>query len=124
MRKLVAIVALVAVLVALAPVSVHAHGAVAAALAFGAFATFGLLATAPFWAYPAYAYPAPVSAPPAYYAPAPAYAPPPAPAIQREVVYPHGRHMLYGDGVTTAYQWVWVPNAPPPGAPLAPLPGR
>ena len=124
MKKLVAIVVLGVILVAASPISAPAHPAAAAALAFGALATFGLLATAPFWAYPAYAYPAPVYAPPAYYAPAPAYAPPSAPAIQREVVYPHGRHVLYGDGMTAAYQWVWVPNAPPPPPPPGAPPGR
>ena len=36
--------------------------------------------------------------------------------INREVVYPHGRYLLYGDGVTAAYRWVWVPNPPPPGS--------
>jgi len=42
----------------------------------------------------------------------------PAP-VQREVVYPHGKYVLYGDGVTQAWQWVWVPNAPanPPPPP-------
>jgi hypothetical protein len=54
------------------------------------------------------------------------YSAPPAPAtpaIRREVVYPHGRHVLYGDGVTTAYTWVWVPNPPvPPPPALAPPP--
>jgi hypothetical protein len=27
-------------------------------------------------------------------------------------VYPHGKYVLYGDGVTQAWQWVWVPAAP------------
>lgn len=122
MKKLVAVVALGATLVAVSPLAAHAHGAVGAALALGAFATFAIL-TAPFFAvaaYPAVAYPTPVYAtPPAYYAAPPvAYAPTPAtPAVQREVIYPHGRHVLYGDGVTTAYRWVWVPNPPPPPAP-------
>jgi len=70
---------------------------------------------------PYYAY----AAPPAYYAPppavvyetAPAYTPPPPPAVQREVVYPHGRYVLYGDGVRQAWQWVWVPAAPAPPPP-------
>ncbi len=33
-------------------------------------------------------------------------------AVQREVVYPHGRYVLEGDGVTRAYQWIWIPSAP------------
>jgi hypothetical protein len=125
MKKMVAVVALVAVLIAVSPLAAHAHGG--AALALGAFAVFSVL-TFPFWALavaaqPVYTYPAPVYAPqPAYYATAPAvsYSAPPAPAtpaIQREVIYPHGRHVLYGDGVTAAYRWVWVPNPPPPPAP-------
>jgi hypothetical protein len=37
--------------------------------------------------------------------------------VQREVVYPNGKYVLYGDGVNQPWQWVWVPNAPPPPAP-------
>jgi hypothetical protein len=127
MKKLAAVVALGATLIAMAPVPAHAHGAAAAALALGAFATFSIL-TLPFWAaaYPVAAYPPAYATPPAYYsAPPVTYAPPPsAPAIQREVVYPHGRHILYGDGVTTAYRWVWVPNppSPPPAEGVPPPP--
>jgi hypothetical protein len=70
--------------------------------------------------------------PPAYTGrPASAYAPPAAPAyapprqddvepLQREVVFPSGRYVLRGDGMSTPYTWVWIPNppsAPPGGAP-------
>ena len=64
--------------------------------------------------------------------PQPVYLPPP-PAVYpqtqvylapvpRESCYPSGCYRLYGDGVTVAYQWVWVPNpvAPAPPAPPAP----
>jgi hypothetical protein len=133
MRKLVAIVVLGAMLIAVSPLTAHAHGAALALAAFAAFTTlFALpIVAAATWYPPYYAYPAPAyAAPPAYYAQPPVsyapppvgYAPPPAPAIQREVVYPHGRHLLYGDGVRTAYQWVWVPNAPTPPPPPGPLP--
>ena len=46
----------------------------------------------------------------------------PAPVQPRVVQYPHGRYVLRGDGITTAYQWVWIPNPPsaPPAAPPAP----
>ena len=71
-------------------------------------------ASVPFFAWPPVVYAAP-----AYAAPATYYAAPPPPAIQREVVYAHGRYVLYGDGVTVAYQWVWVPNPPPPPPPAA-----
>ena len=130
MRKLVAIVVLCAMLIAASPLTAHAHPAALALAAFAAFTTlFALpIVAAAAWYPPYYAYPAPayLTAPPAYYAPPPvSYAPPPVPAIQREVVYPHGRHLLYGDGVRTAYQWVWVPNPPAPPPPSgAPPPSR
>jgi hypothetical protein len=126
MKKLVAIVALGALLIAAVPVSAHAHGAALGLAAFAAFTSLVALpvvaaaAAAPYayhypYAYPYahYTYAAPVysAAAPAYYVPSSV-----APAIQREVVYAHGRHVLYGDGVRTAYQWVWVPNAPAPPA--------
>jgi hypothetical protein len=102
-------------------------------LAFGFFAP-------PVWANPYYAapyyaapyyggyyyggyYPPTVYAPPpvAYYPPpvyysqpaAASYAPPPAPPVRNEVVYPHGKYVLRGDGVTAAYQWVWISTPPP-----------
>jgi hypothetical protein len=38
--------------------------------------------------------------------------------IQREVVYPNGKYVLYGDGVTQAWQWVWIPaTLPSPSEP-------
>jgi hypothetical protein len=124
MKKTLAIVALGATLIAVSPLAAHAHGAATAALALGAFAAFSVL-TWPLWALATYppTYPTPVYAPAPYYA-TPAYTPAPAtPAVQREVVYAHGRHLLYGDGVTTAYRWVWVPNPPPPPPPaVAPPP--
>jgi hypothetical protein len=63
---------------------------------------------------------------PYYYAPptvvypqAQVYVASPAPPIQREVVYQNGKYVLYGDGVTQPWQWVWVPAAPavPPPPP-------
>jgi len=107
------------VLLGVSAVPAHASAAVDAALALGAFAVFNQLFVWPF-VRPAYAVPPPVvySAPPAVYA-----APPPTPPeIRREVVYPNGRHVLLGDGVTVAYQWVWVPN--PPAGPPPPPPRR
>jgi hypothetical protein len=78
--------------------------------------------------------------PPVYYAPAAAYQPPVysvAPTLPRVVEYPTGRYELRGDGVTTAYEWAWIPNPPsvppppvePPAAvavtaPPAPAPAR
>jgi hypothetical protein len=99
-------------------------GAVIGGLVLGAVA----VVTAPFVALSApRAYsPPPVYAPPVAYAPpltyqpAPLYAPPQSTAIQREVVYPNGRYVLYGDGVRQPWQWVWVPLASPPPPPPPP----
>lgn len=56
-------------------------------------------------------------------APAPSYqtvyvAPPAAPTGPRVVEFSTGRYELRGDGVSSAYRWVWIPN--PPAAPDAP----
>ena len=93
------------------------------------FAALSAVAAAPPVAYapPPVTYASPVvyTPPPAYAAPAPAYqqAPSYAPqvtAVQREVVYPNGRYVLYGDGVRQPWQWVWVPSASPPPPPPPP----
>lgn len=48
----------------------------------------------------------------------PAAASPTAAAASPTVVqYPHGRYELRGDGIYTAYRWVWIPSAPPPPPP-------
>ncbi len=49
--------------------------------------------------------------------------PPPTPPTPTVVQYPTGRYELRGDGVTTAYTWIWIPDPPPlppPAAPPAP----
>ena len=76
-------------------------GAVIGGLALGA----AVASTYPYY----YAPPPAYAAPPVVYQQAPPPAAPPAPLVQREVVYPHGKHVLYGDGVTRPWQWVWVP---------------
>ena len=82
-------------------------GAIIGGLALGAVAA----ATAPliYAPPPVYAAPPPV----VYQAPPPVVyqAPPAPPLVQREVVYPHGKYVLYGDGVTQPWQWVWVPRS-------------
>jgi hypothetical protein len=58
------------------------------------------------------------------YTPAPAAAySAPAP-VPRVIEYPAGWYELHGDGVTSAYQWVWIPKppAPPPPPEAAPPP--
>jgi hypothetical protein len=114
--RIVAIAVLGAMLIATCAGPAHAGAGRDAALALGAFAVFTQLLFLPALVRPVYAAPPPVvyAPPPAVYASAP-----PAPAIQREVVYSHGRHVLLGDGVTVAYRWVWVPN-PPVGPPPPP----
>jgi len=98
--------------------------------------------SAPMYSAPAYSAPV-YSAPPAYYAPPtysapPAYsappvqsasvvhsqrvvtsAPSPAPDVQREIVFPNGRYLLFGDGVTQPWVWAWEPasaSSPPSAA--------
>jgi hypothetical protein len=113
--RLLALTVVGTVLLGVLPTAAHAGAAVDAALALGAFAVFSHLFLLPALAQPVYAAP-----PVAYAPPSAAYAPaPPPPAVKREVVYAHGRHVLLGDGATTAYRWVWVPN-PPAGTPPAP----
>ena len=79
----------------------------------------------PWWGYPYPAYGYPYAYPYAYSYPA--YAAPAAqpavayqqPPLQREVVFPNGKYVLYGDGMTQPWQWVWF-NAAPPPAPSSP----
>jgi len=107
------------------------------------FFPFGVVAAAPAFAYaapayyppPAY-YSAPYYDPPSYadpvtYSPPATYAPAPsstvsvAPAPQAPTVvqFATGRYELRGDGVTSPYMWVWIPNppaSPPPTPPAEP----
>jgi len=64
-------------------------------------------------------------APPPVYAPAPAYGSVPpvpfstttfgaAPTRSSVIEFPTGRYELRGDGISTPYAWVWIPNPPPP----------
>jgi hypothetical protein len=146
MRRILAVVLVAALFVASAAPAAHAGGGhrVASgviglvALAIAApFIIVGEVLALPYRAAAVVVAPPPVypAPPPTYYAPAPAYyappaaysppptAPPaygaPAPTPTNVVKYPHGRHELHGDGVTTAYQWVWIPNPPPPPSPPA-----
>jgi len=69
--------------------------------------------------------PAAYSQPPPVYNPSPTVYNPPvsstvsvAPPPPSVVEYPTGRYELRGDGMTTPYTWVWIPN-PPPAPPAA-----
>lgn len=82
---------------------------------FGRFTTFAapVLYGAPATVYEPLAYadsPA-LYAPPAGVSPSIIPSPPPAPEVVR---YSDGRYELRGDGISTPYRWVWIPNAPPP----------
>ena len=147
MKKIVAVAVLVVTLAGVAPAPAQAGGATSAALGLASFAVFNQLlfglVTPGVWATRIYGGPYRYGGyygayyPPAVYAPLPAaYYPPPtyyaqaaapssyAPApVQNEVVYPHGRYVLLGDGVTSAYQWRWIANLPPAPGP-APQPVR
>lgn len=98
---------------------------------FRPFIPFGVIASPVIvYAPPPVYYGAPAYyGPPAYYDPPAAYSPPVggmvsvAPSSMPNVVqYPHGRYELRGDGVTTPYTWVWIPNPPPPPPPPAASP--
>jgi hypothetical protein len=70
-----------------------------------------------------------------YYGPTPDYVPPvvialapPPPPVPSVIEYPTGRFEIRGDGITSPYHWVWIPNPPaapptppPPPAPRAPV---
>ena len=102
---------------------------------FIAYPAFSTYYTAP----PSYSYPSPsysYAPPPSYSYPPSSYdlpagaqtaVAPPAPPMPTVVLHPTGRYELRGDGITTPYVWVWIPNppsAPPPPAspPAAPRP--
>jgi len=80
----------------------------------------------PYW-YPysanVYPYPYPVYAPSVVSQPVVTYEQPPVqpPPVQREVVYPSGKYVLHGDGVSQPWQWIWIPTAPP-AVPAPPAP--
>jgi hypothetical protein len=99
------------------------------------FFPFAVVAAAPIYYPPPVYYLPPAYYPTTYYDPSYAapvsYAPAPSPTVsvapQRPapdvVQFATGRYELRGDGVSTPYTWVWIPNpptAPPPAAPAAP----
>ena len=127
MRRIVALVLAVALMVGLAAPAAQAGTGTNVALGLASFAVFNQIVGGFFHPRPVYAYP-----PPRVIVERPVYAPPPTRVVvqspayepssyERVIQYPHGRYELYGDGVQTAYRWVWIPNAPaPPPPPVAP----
>jgi hypothetical protein len=109
----------------------HHHQGFGHRRAFPVFVAPSVVLVSPILAAP-YAVPAPVyAAPPPVYAPPvyapPAYASPAPPSVPRVVEFPTGRYELRGDGVSSPYAWVWIPNPPvapppppPPSTPPAP----
>ena len=118
MRQLGAILFVSVLMVGLAAPAAYAGAGTAANVALGlaSFAVFNQFFAPAFYPRPVYAAPVYLAAPPyqvIYAAPPPMVVQPPPPRV---VYYPHGRYELLGDGITTAYQWVWIPNPPPPPA--------
>jgi hypothetical protein len=103
------------------------------------FGGFGVVVAAPVVVYTPSLFAASLRADPAPYAPPVISGPPPvvfspppppfsqpAPApLPRVVQHPTGRYELRGDGIGTPYNWVWIPNPPPPppAPPAAPPAG-
>ena len=126
MRQLVAVALVVALMVGVAVPAAYAGTATNVALGLASFAVFNQVVGGFLAPRPVYAYPAPV----VIERPVPVYRqvivttpPPPAPIYRNVVYYPHGRYELRGDGVYTAYRWVWIPSvaAVPPVPPPPPL---
>ena len=122
MKKIAATGIVLVSLMGFVPGTARAGGATDAALALGAFAVFNQIIAGiglfgrPYAYAPAPAY-YPGYAPPVYAAAAPTYYYASPPRVRNEVVYPHGKYVLTGDGVTVAYRWVWIPSLPPPPPP-------
>ena len=132
MRKLIAGTLVAVLMVGVAAPMAYAGTATNVALGLASFAVFnqvvgGLLAPPRLvYAQPVvYAQPAPVmiERPVPVYRPVVVATPPPPPVHSNVVYYPNGRYVLRGDGVYTAYQWVWVPSVHvlPPAPPPPPL---
>jgi hypothetical protein len=145
MRRIVTVLVIAVFLVAGTAPMAHAggHGPGRGAIGLAAFVLFApfiiageviahTVSAVAVASVPVYA-PAPVyQAPPVYYSAPPVSSAPsaytyqayaaPASAQPRVVQYPHGRYVLQGDGVVTAYRWVWIPNPPIPPPPAGPPP--
>ncbi len=131
MRRFLALVLVMALTVGLTAPAAQAGSGTDVALGLASFAVFNqvfgpLLVPRVVYAAPVvvsqpvvyYTYPT-VYAVPVYTVPPPAVVATSAPTV---VQYPHGRYELRGDGVTTPYFWVWIPNPPPPPPPPASQP--
>jgi len=134
MKKALAVLGLLAILTALVPMAAEAGGGGhhgwhrgGGRVFVGVGVGFPCCGFYPWPYYYPYYYPSYYPAPAVVYsspAPAPTYTQPQAPQVDREVVFAEGRYILQGDGVSTPYKWVWVPNppAPPSGPPPSATP--
>lgn len=127
MRRLIALVLAAALMIGVTTPAAYAGTATDVALGLAAFAVFNQVVGPLFHPRPAYAktvvtQPVVYTPPPVYTAPAQVIVvkPAPPPSFPTVVQYPHGRYELRGDGVTTQYHWVWIPNPPPPPPPAPP----
>jgi hypothetical protein len=123
MRRLIASVAIIGLLIGVAAPAAQAGSSHDVALGLASFAAFHAFVVAPLLFPP----PAVVVRPPAVVVPRevvyrPVVAPPPpvvyaapAPAYSTEVQYPHGRYELRARG--PHYMWVSIPAVPPPPPP-------
>lgn len=130
MRRTIALVLALGLLIGIAAPAAYAGTATNVALGLASFAVLnqliGALVPRPVYAAPVVVtrpgfYTTPVYYPPPVYAAPVVTVQPALPPLQTVIQYPHGRYELHGDGVTTAYRWVWIPNPPPP-PPQAPPP--
>src|SRR2546430_1204250 len=110
MRKLVAIAAAVALMVGAVAPAAYAGGSTGTNVALGlaSFAVFNQL-VGPLLHPRPYVREVVVERP-VYVAPAPVVVVQRAPAYPNVIQYPNGRYELHGDGIYTAYQWIWIPN--------------
>lgn len=130
MRGITALVVGIALMVGVVVPAAHAGTATNVALGLASFAVFNqVVGGGLFHPRHAFARPVVVERSVVYTRPV-VYSQPPViytqPAAYPTVVqYPNGRYELRGDGVYTAYQWVWIASAPlpppPPPAPPAPF---
>src|SRR5438034_8837809 len=113
MRKLVAIAAAVALMVGAVAPAAYAGGSTGTNVALGlaSFAVFNQLVGPLFHPRP-YVREVVVERP-VYVAPAPVVVIPERATYATVIQYPNGRYELHGDGIYTAYQWIWIPNPAP-----------
>lgn len=127
MRRLIALVLAASLMIGVTTPAAYAGTATDVALGLASFAVFNQLVRPLLHPRPARAVPVVETRSVVYTTPAVYAAPtavvtvaPPPPPMPTVIQYPHGRYELRGDGTTTLYHWVWIPNPPPPPPAAAP----